>query len=522
MQEFNLSLTDALTKGLRPKSYNKRNSDFLQECKYLKVTEQGLIEDDGVTNPFISDPYASWPFPQFIRGQGVNMLAGETTLETVDEDSWGTVNIETFDYASCSTPKAIVAGGPWHYADFYETWFLLNGSCVVFKDKSRSMFGEADKVLVCDERTINTGCDFKGRVIFAGFDPTDFWDVEWQALMAYWGSRFDYDLSYVLTMGSNFVWWSAIGGGNALDLFYPERAVYGVMEEDADTAVSAPMYLEYMKRNDSGFMPMPWQGTVLCTKPLGKGVMVYGDNGIAFMYPASGGGVATMGLEKLADFGIASRSAVGGNFNSHLFVDTSGALWRVGKDVVLQKLDYNEYVAPLLDSEIVVTHNPHEEDFYVSGTISDTETGFLLTPSGLSATPYAVTSGYFMEGAFVGVRKVADDTEVLVTVDTQDMGYREDKTITTVEIGLDTSSDVDLGFVEVAADYRYSKSGEWVTTPWVVVNDKGWERLQITATEMRLKIRIGGYSNVRIDELNIRWQMSNKQTIRGLSAAKIG
>jgi hypothetical protein len=354
-------------------------------------------------------------------------------------------------------------------------------------------------------------------LVLGGFNPQNFWSDEWQALLSFWGDKFGYSISYALSLESNFVWWSTIGGGDALSLLYPRRALEGLIAEDLTSTSQDSMFMDMYKRNEFGFMPMPWQGTVLAFKPLGKGLMVYGDNGIAYLYPVVEP-FPTYGLESILEIGIASRGAMGGGIKEHVWIDSAGALWRITTEFKPEKIGYEEFFSPLIANAINIVYNPQEDEYRISGYDGSDTQGYLLTRSGLSKVPQALTGGSFVSGGLIGVTDTTSESDVIVCTDVFDMGYREDKTITTVEVSFSKASAV---HAYICADYRYDGSSEFRTTPWVRLNDKGWERLNVTATEFRLRIKIGSWENVQITDVNVRWQMSNKQTVRGLSAAQI-
>ncbi len=519
MQEYQLPVSKTLTNGLRPYSEFGRGMDYLTQCKFLRPKKWGLRPCVTVDNPFAADQFGSWPFPQILRGSEVTLLAAATSIKTVTEASpdWTLSSaITTYDLADPSTEKAITGSDVWHMADFHDSWMLFNGTSVVIKTNKEGMFGETNKVFVQNVIAVQTGCDFRGRLIMGGFNPASYFSTEWDSVWAEWLDRLPYAIDTTLNdVNSNFVMWTTIGGGDMLNLFLPELAVNGVIKEDVRT-INTGMFLDLWKQNQAGFMPMPWQGTVYVVKPLGNGVMVYGKDGIAYL-PHVTEPHPTFGLRKLAPFGIAGRGCVGGNESVHVLMDSSGVLWKIkAGEYGLQKLGYEKFFDDIVDQDVVITYDQSEDDFIISGEDSSSNAlSYILTDEGLGRSPQQVTSAFPLEGALLGVSSTDASTVPIVVTDTLDFGYRDLKTITTIELGIEVTTDVTT---HVAVYYRYNKDAAWVLSTWILVNNVGFARVQATAIEFRLAIKCSNYASLKLDYANIRWQSSGKRTIRGLRA----
>ncbi len=516
MREFTLPILKSFQNGLRTDRIIARNSPFLSECTNMKPMPSGLVEIEGIENPFATSKYDSWPFPQLLRGPSETLLVGETYIKSVTEGTpWTVTTVSTYDASDPTTAKVIPSdGGVWHLADFGKTWFLFNESATVFKTGLASMFGDEDKVLVQTDITVATGCSFRGRLITAGFNPANYWSVDWDALLDSWRDSLSYSVSPSNLIGSNFVMWSTIGGGDLTNLFMPARALKGTILEDEIGVYDETFLMDLYRRNELGLIPMPWQGTVYVVKPLGKAVVVYGDHGIALLYPANLE-YPTFGLEPLVKFGIKGRGAVNGDDDNHCFTDEKGNLWRLDLEYIPKRLGYKEFFGPLTD--IVVTHSQEEDEFYIGGVNGDDEgEGYILTRSGLAKHRQIITSVVETDGEFYGVFDEGED-EAYITTETLDFGYRDLKTITTVEVGGVFSDDV-----YIAADYRYDKEEPFQTTGWKLVNKEGFGRLQITALEVRLKIMLDDATDSQVDYVNLKWQAVGRRTIRGPYAETSG
>ncbi len=522
-----ISLREQLINGLRPEQFAGLNAKYMKSCSGTRITPFGLLPFESIN--FAPDAgdfgglgiTVSHPFPQLFKGKGVTLLADETQIYLVNETDWTAAAITTYDIYDPATPKAISSGGAWQFIDFHTTWFLFNGSCQVFPTK----WVHDTKVFVQDDVTMNTGCDFRGRMLAGGFDSYDIWskglyqlnvecvtngsfpsDASSWVLAAGWawhgsgkiehttgntGSAtqnvtdqaipirdgIEYTLSFVvsnrsagsvhfhigggtassdtvsdgtytqtITAGSsntdiiinvttdfdgmiddislkatympkaieygfaqsapdtNWIWWSQIGGGDLMQFFLPETVTIGIDEAAGISGVggydeSNPLHLAHARRVSAGFMPMDWQGTVQNTQPMEDIVIVYGTDGVsavrAYQEP-----VPTFGLtENLLRVGIASRSAVGGDRQRQVFLDTRGVLWMIGGDLSLQRLGYREYFSQMLGNEVTISYEPGERVFY----ISDTNVSFALNENGLCEWPQRVTSVFQIDGDAAGI-----------------------------------------------------------------------------------------------------------------------
>ncbi len=521
MQEYNLPIQKTLVNGLRPDSRYGRGLDFLTQCKFLKPGEWGLRPCADVSSPFASDPFGSWPFPQIIRGKAITLLASATTIKIVTEASpnWTlSDDITTYDLNDSGTAKSITGSGIWHMADFYDTWMLFNGTSVVVKTNKEGMFGETNKVFTQNTIAMQTGCGFRGRAIMGGFSPATYFGESWDALWDEWIIKAPFAIDIALDdVDTNFVMWTTIGGGDLLNIFLPKMAVEGVIKEDVRT-VEDGMFLELYRRNEAGFMPMPWQGTVLVVKPLGNGVMVYGEDGIGYL-PQVSEPYSTFGLHKLGAFGIAGRGCVGGDETTHVFLDTAGVFWKISAgDLSLQKLGYEEFFDDIIDQDVVISFNQRDNDYIISGEDSESAAlSFVLTSKGLGQSPQQVTSAYTVEGALLGVYSTNASTIPIVVTDVLDFGYRDLKTITTIELGIEVATDA---LTHVAVDYRYNKDSGWTRSTWVLLNDIGFARVQATAIEFRIAVKCSAFASMKLDYINVKWQSSGRRTVRGLSVSE--
>ena len=186
------------------------------------------------------------------------------------------------------------------------------------------------------------------------------------------------------------------------------RVTVTPLDSDVDTNVlpPKPLLFDYLDRNEAGFAPVPYQGTVYGVKQLGEHVIVYGDKfvcGLAtFQSPIPL--KAPFRLPGYPDnLGIASKGAFGGTLFEHVFVDQRGELWRMtAGSAQPERMRFSEFIAPLLGTTITVAYDPVENGFYIGNATAS----YFLREGKLSESPWTVTSLAAVGGLAVGVRSV--------------------------------------------------------------------------------------------------------------------
>jgi hypothetical protein len=488
-----LTFDEALRVGLRPESYVPRNSQFLDDCSNKRPTPFGLKSFNSINQPFTADYLTNtlsitktWPFPQIFRGRELTLLVDETAVYTateVDNGTWTAVQITTYDYYSPATPKAITAGGPWHFMDFGPTWMLFNGVCQVVKTPHHA------NTFVQDTVTITTGCDFKeGRALMGGFDSSDFVISDWETFLDAEDANAPDELVALIDnsvgAGSNWVWWSTIGGGDLLWLFDKDLMMNASVGGTPDMGYSSdyPYIFDLLRRNECGLRPMPFQGTVLFQKPIGDSYIVYGDQGVGAM-TAFSSPVSTMGYRDIVGLGrvgIASRSAAGGDDTTHVFVDESGELWMIESDLTSRRLGFSEFLSPMLDNDIIVSYDPHMQEFHIAdGTLS-----CILNRSGFAKGRQMPTTVSFAQGGIVGITTdIGEPDAVEIITHEFDGGIRGIKELIRVRLA---TTDTDATGWKVAVDYRFDKGAAWARTAFVTTEPSGIAEVTASGEEFRI------------------------------------
>ncbi len=519
MREFSFNVIEFIAAGLRRDSRNAKNvsrSILYQNVRPIQL--EGIITPTTFTplqSPFASGYLSgqgvtvSHPFPQLYCGQAITLLLDETKIyEVTRGTNWTISEMSTRDGYNPEDGKSISAGDSWHIADMGTTLALFNGSCVVIKTNSLSMFGGTSNLLVIDDVSVNTGCAFRGRLVMGGFDKDNFWNDAWEAL-----ARKLFDLGQGFTFpdapDSNYVAWSQIGS-DAFWLFYPDTLIHGHLgEHEGDTFdIDHSILMEMVERNEFGFMPMDWQGIVYRMIPFDNGIMVYGSGGITYMPKADN----TFGKMEVLQYGIASRSAAGGSSSEHVFVDSSGWLWKVSVGQPPKRLGFKEFFEPMLDNDIVVSYDPIENEYHISdGSICYTLKDNMLFESTFLISSIAEYNG--ISYAIPSRPGQDDDDYAIIVSDTFDFGLRSIKSIERIAV-----SGTGLDKVSIAIYWRMNPGDSWNLTNYSILNYEGFAFLKVSGLEFRLVIRSTDYSTFDVDSVMIHFKTDDKRYIRGTYA----
>ena len=307
------------------------------------------------------------------------------------------------------------------------------------------------------------------------------------------------------TIDTNFVLWSTIGGGDLLWLFYQDIAESGFLSDGFHDAIR-PLMFEQIKRNERGFMPMPWQGTVYNLIPLGNRVIVYGDGGISSL-PMVSSPIPTFGLAHLLDIGVASRSAVAIGPSGHVFVDQAGMLRLLDSSFKLHTLGYKEFFKEMLGTDIVGTYDPLEGDY----RICNETMGYIWNPDGLCEISQLNTSMSRVADDLVGIQTKTGKGVLSVVTDTFDMKVMGIKFISQIDLRAVAGT-----AVEIAIDYKYKSGDKFTRSKWKRVNNYGAVFPEVSGIEFRLAIRANPHSDMRYDRAAIKWKLSDKRFVRGV------
>jgi hypothetical protein len=278
-------------------------------------------------------------------------------------------------------------------------------------------------------------------------------------------------------------------------------------------------FRERLKRNQFGWAPCTFRGTVQILKPLGDHLIAYGTDGVtAFTHFAGDGDIpATYGHRSpgqaiLSGLGVYDRGSVAGNDQIHYWIDPTGNLWSLDTSLSLTNLGYQEYFKGFVENgeSVVGSFDPIESDFYFSSnerSLVVSDTGAISR--GLYKYPFLTNWG----GKKYGSEKSAGDLAGLfASLETNafDQRDRNRKTVTSVNVGARGG-----GTIEVALRYKYSTDGEWELSDWEPVNPEGNATIRVHALEHRLLLRASDPSTFELEYIIVKVQRDDRRFRRG-------
>ena len=531
---------------------------MLHKAYNIRAYDDFLDAPEGLTNP-VSSTTLSLPFPFLHLGTYWNLLFTATGLYLVDIDTWTLTSIDIYSYDT-NAITAIPTGGQWHIVDLHTAIYAFNGECVIFCEGMESLNRGVFKWYINTDVTINTGVTARGRVITGGFDGDNVWK-NWTSILdpmarpfesgrvtsngearvtsdgtarkvALWTNptyvrritssgitRVTSDgveravsgsLSTGMTLptndiDSNYLLWGSIGGGDfPLWLMYPEARAfeYGPNAERLQWA---------LQRNEFGWMPMPWAGTILKIVPHEKHLMVYGSGGTTLVTAHPSQTYAdtppTYGITKNWPARLACRSAVDGDERGHLMVAEDGYLWIFTPELTLQRLGYKEYFEDEASSAIVTLHED-SGDFYITMP----STSYLFSRGGLTQVMDKVTS--IAQNYATKEDRLQQSLE-LITQEF-DMEERSRKTVSGLALSFRG-----LATVRVALEYRFRPNEEFRRTPFNILSPEGYAFIRCEGTDFRVVVNANKRDAFYLDSIRVDYQLADKRYCRGPTANQV-
>jgi len=492
-------------------------NNHLYRVRYTITVTQGSVRMSlGVyfhdTDPNVGTYHTqSGTYVQDLKA-GVVSNVGPINIEA--SNFTGTVDdVSVMEIAESTIPAGT---GPWHFADFEDTWFLTNGVCLISR---QYLYGRWTVYRWINEWDLDlipqTVCNFQNRLLIGGINP-DYFSYEsnptnygrWLELWDAWMKHKPQDLmsDETLTFGSSWLFYSDLAGGDYYWPFAVEAAIFGLPYDHTDEL--QPYYLDKIKLGSIGFIPMPWQGTVRAVRPLGQIAVVYGAGGVTALVPQSESGLAIYRRDSVVDVGVLSRGAVGGDHRRQLFLDLARTVWGVTPDGGAQRYGYGEFTANLEADNVIITHDPDLWDFH----ISDGVIGLVKTPTGCGQTEVFPTHlSYIEEGLIGAYSPTTGATNAFSIITTPfDMGLRGLKTIKAVEIAA-----TDVTDLMVCVDYRFNRDVEFNRSLGVLATQEGFCFPIQSGTDFRLVVTgIWGPAG-KIDYITVRWALDDRRSVGG-------
>lgn len=526
MRQFSIDLGPFLAAGLRREQYNALNFPALVSCTGGRVMQKGLTRLHAITN-VLSSPLtvSSYPFPHLLRGKAVTLLAEDDQVSLVTESDWSTTALALYN-RDLEASAIITGGGPWHFAEFFDTWFLHNAENIIYHT------GASDYYIHIPSTEMKiAACASNGtRLFLGGFDSTTLWDADYEAFWETWVNRNGQTFG-APQLGANFVMWSSIGADfrflydlAAMKFGWSVPGADNIWTWDESTG-GHPFIMNVLKKNQLGFIPMPWQGAVYGMKALGRGMMVYGQNGIALLYPVTEP-APTFGVKNYPKLPILSRSAFGGSDEAHLFVTSDYNLWLLDSEGSIKYLGYAEHISTLA-GDVMISYDMSQREFHISGSNKQ----YILTPQGLTSSDTIMTSCFYTDQGIVGA--LTADPDYILTLETNrfDFGNNELKPITDVHAyaahspGAFSSafnSDFDINSQgQIAIGSAITPGAELSWSSWINLNNASWCRAQRAGAEFALRFRCRIKNDITITTIKPSIQQQSKTGIRGLNLENV-
>ena len=474
-----VDLTPLLKAGLRKETYKDKKSPGLIDCYGLWLTEEGLSSYERVTNPFANGQLTYPPYPILTSGEGETQYVAGTEFGHAVPQTIGSWSITDYSFVNNESGSAeeISSGSQadevWHIADFGKNFYAVR------PDKTLFFYGSGNYYFTTSAR-FKSCCEHKGRLILASpYQSRDYRTILTDVIDGYVSSALP-GQSISHSVKSSFVYWSSIGGGD----------IKFVLQNSARSQLNADDYLDILKRNECGFMPLPVDD-IYGLAPLGKHVVVYGSNKIYLLTQVSEP-YPTFGKEKIADIGVRARWAFCRTSKGHFFVSDDGSLFFLSPDYKVTKLGYKEFIVPEFDYLPRMSYDETNEALYICSS----RAGFVFRSGGMTKINQCVTSCQRYTGTLVGVINNLTDTSCLAQTDTIDFNFAGLKTVDWIVLNANYSSTYPL---QVSLGYRYKQTENFTYSSYKTVNNEGAAFFGTTAKEFRIKIKSTSYLSITLE-----------------------
>lgn len=482
MRELELTIDEALRKGLSPDIALPTNSPFLYQALGFREGRAGIEPYIVKANPLPStlDLHYSWPFPQYITGEKYNFLVVRDPIDQGDKVYSISDDHQTVTFVFSIDQLTFGQGWIMDVADFGEYVIMTNGVVMIYWNVAGSSWNVQTSIPTIP--LLGTMCNLNGQLV--GGNLRSSWH--------------DCD--------STFYAWSKIGS--------------------ADFSID--------EGNEAGYRRCPYGGDVLHVRKLGGSVVGYSAKGISFLKPV-GQPVTTLACFGLLDIGLLNRGAVNGDDRRQVFVGEDYILREVTEQGI-QELGFKWLMESLSAEDIIINYDPANKDFYI-GNSSKT---FLLSPQGMTEIQqhpsavwrrnrqtYVLPSELSYSGdagslaaCRMGISEfhtcfggdLSNGEETIITTWPNDFTYAGQKTNQTVELSGE-------GFqnAQAAVDYRYN--GAWHNSPYSPVNNEGIATLVVASNVFRYRVKFETLNeDFKLGHIKARYKMTDLRGIRGVYA----
>lgn len=454
MREVSSVFNAGFSVGLRPEKCLGPSTQFLMRSLNLVPTKLGLDSREEIINPVLDNFVVDYPFPALYVLSRYILLFTKSDLYLIN-DAWEPVHLISYNWQDLP-----------HIADFLDF--------VVFSTPAGQWAFDGISVTNnVKNATFKTCINFRGQLIVGNCSlPKGPEKVDTEVL-----------LDRVSVGDSSTVAWSKIG---SIDW-------------------------EYTLGNEVGWAPMPWLGSVQGLLPLGKEVVVYGDNGICKL-SMTAEPVTTFGIQEFGDIGVLNRNCFGGDTTSHIFVGTDYCLYLIEPEKALSgegklptKLGYQEWLSKL--SNPVVSFDPYKRHWW----IGDEKNCFIFTGEGLGESSKTPTHLSRIDGNLLGIFTQHHSDEALIETGDISFDSRGIKTLMCVESDLKAANKV---YGSTAFCYDYTKPERYSSE--ILLDPRGAFFPIIAGTEIRVRLRCVDYKNFYVSKMWLHFKNTDKTFSRGV------
>lgn len=268
---------------------------------------------------------------------------------------------------------------------------------------------------------------------------------------------------------------------------------------------------EYTLGNEVGWAPMPWIGSVLGLLPLGKEIVVYGENGLCKLSMAKEP-VTTFGVQDFGDVGVLNRNCFAGDTTAHIFVGNDYNLYSVTPEKALSgegklpaRLGYQEWISKLRNP--IVTFDPSRRYWW----IGDDKLCFIFTGTGLGESGVTPTHLSRLDGSLLGISYSHHPDEAIIETGNISFDSRGIKTLMCVESDIRASARV-----HGSASFRYDYTEDERDTPSIPLDPRGAFFPIIAGTELRVRFYCPTFHSFYLTKLWLHFKNTDKTFSRGV------
>lgn len=232
-------------------------------------------------------------------------------------------------------------------------------------------------------------------------------------------------------------------------------------------------------------------GCVYDIRKINDNVMVYGEKGITLL-THDGNSDIWRQIHTLKK-GTKGKNAQIGNDTAHWFVSTDGELYQVNDTIV--NLGYEEFLSALENP--VLSLDEVNNFVYICDGIY----GFVYSfnDKSLCKGPPNITGYRTQEGiTYCCADGIIVQPSVEFVTNNYDFGSRKEKTIMTVEIGMENPDNL-----EIAIEYKNKELESYNSSPWVQFTPQGIAYLPCYGREFRFKFRAMRMMYMAIDSIKV-------------------